>query len=381
MESEVLSMAFFRSTIAKPELAKFHSANKQTKYERLQSFLAERKQPGYRLTQILHAIFKQRVGDFARMEALPKALRNELRATFGESILMLRPLHESPSQQARKLLFELPDGNRVEAVEMTYRAGWQSFCISSQVGCHFGCAFCATGAIGLKRSLTADEITDQVLYFHLQKRSIDSVSFMGMGEALANPHTLQALHILTDPHLFALSPRRITVSTIGVIPLIRRITREFPQVNLTFSLHSPFPEQRSLLVPLNQTYALHDVLQTLDEHIATTRRKVYLAYIMLQGVNDTPNHARALIRLLKERGTRANRYHVNLIRYNPAQGAPMEFMRSDQQTIDRFYHQLRSAGIHVTVRQSFGEEIDAACGQLYGRYTPQHRTCASRLLQ
>ncbi|QBD75503.1 23S rRNA (adenine(2503)-C(8))-methyltransferase Cfr [Ktedonosporobacter rubrisoli] len=363
----------YSSKIVKLEPAKFHAHNKLSKYERIRVFLEERQLPAYRFSQITQAIFKERIGDFAQMHTLPESLRSALRATFGENILSLRAVHESLSPQARKLLFELEDHKRIEAVGMTYRAGWQSFCISSQSGCNFGCTFCATGAIGLKRSLTADEITDQILYFHLQKHSIDSVSFMGMGEALANPHTFRALQILIDPALFGLSPRRLTVSTIGVIPSIQRLTREFPQVNLTFSLHSPFTEQRSLLVPLNRTYPLHEVMLALDEHVQQTGRKVYLAYTLLHGVNDTPEHARGLIALLKERGNLAHLYHINLISYNPASGAPVTYERSDKQTFDSFYRRLKAAGMHVTARQSFGVEIDAACGQLYGRYQAAHR--------
>ncbi len=191
---------------------------------------------------------------------------------------------------------------------------------------------------------------------------------MGMGEALANPQTFTALHVLTDPLLFALSPRRITVSTIGVIPNIRRLRHEFPQVNLTFSLHSPFEEQRSSLLPLNSMYSLHDVLLELDEHIRCTRRKVYIAYIMLRGVNDTPRHAKGLIKLLLSRGPQDHLYHVNLIRYNPAPGIPESYASSDEHTVKEFARELKSAGLHVTVRQSFGVDIDAACGQLYGQY-------------
>lgn len=337
----------------------------KTKFDRIRDFIIENGLPRYRFDQITHAIFNQRIGEFERITTLPKHLRKELSQEFGDTILSIRPVAESESEQAAKVLFELPDGHRVEAVRMIYKAGWKSFCISSQSGCGFGCSFCATGAIGLKRNLTADEITDQVLYFHLQGHKIDSISFMGMGEPFANPATFTALRTLTDKALFGLSPRRITISTIGIIPGIKRLTEEFPQVNLTFSLHSPFNEQRNELVPLNRSYPIEEVMQALDEHIKRTRRKVYIAYIMLRGVNDTPAHAKALISLLRGRGRWHYLYHINLIRYNPAVGA---YKCSDKKTIDRFRQQLKSAGINVTLRQSFGVNIDAACGQLYGRY-------------
>lgn len=182
--------------------------------------------------------------------------------------------------------------------------------------------FCATGALGLNKNLTADEITDQILYFLFQHRSIDSISFMGMGEALANPQTFIALKTLVHPDLFGLSARRITVSTIGIIPGIQKLTREFPQVNLTFSLHTPFHEQRSELMPINKRYSLTDVMEVLDDHVKITKRKVYLAYVLLPGVNDTLDHANELISILKKRASLKQLYHINLIRYNPAIGAP-----------------------------------------------------------
>ncbi len=191
---------------------------------------------------------------------------------------------------------------------------------------------------------------------------------MGMGEALANPQTFIALKTLVHPDLFGLSARRITVSTIGIIPGIQKLTREFPQVNLTFSLHTPFHEQRSELMPINKRYSLTDVMEVLDDHVKITKRKVYLAYVLLPGVNDTLDHANELISILKKRASLKQLYHINLIRYNPAIGAPEAFGRPNEREVNLFYRQLKEGGLKVTVRQSFGVEIDAACGQLYGQY-------------
>ena len=224
---------------------------------------------------------------------------------------------------------------------MKYKAGWESFCISSQCGCNFGCKFCATGDIGLKRNLTSDEITDQILYFHLQGHSIDSISFMGMGEALANVQVFDALNVLTDPALFALSPRRLSISTIGIIPNIKKLTQNYPQVNLTFSLHSPFNEQRSELMPINERYPLSDVMDTLDEHIRVTSRKVYIAYIMLHGVNDSIEHAKEVVNLLRGRYRSGNLYHVNIIRYNPTVSSRMRFEEANEKCLVNFYKELK----------------------------------------
>lgn len=342
--------------------------NATTKYGKIQQFLKSMKQPDYRFKQIIHAIFQQRVGYFEQMDVLPKTLREQLINEFGENILNINPVSEHTSQQVKKVLFRLPDSNKIEAVGMKYHAGWESFCISSQCGCNLDCKFCATGAIGLRRNLTADEITDQALYFYLDGHSLDSIAFMGMGEALANGNIFAALDIFTNPALFALSPRRITVSTVGIIPTIRRMTRDYPQVNLTFSLHSPFSEQRSSLMPVNDRFPLAEVMNALDEHIQVTGRKIYIAYIMLPGVNDSLDHAKAVIKLLKGRVKSGRLYHVNIIRYNPTIDAPVHYGESDEKKVNAFFKELASAGIHVTVRQQFGVDINAACGQLYGQY-------------
>jgi 23S rRNA (adenine-C8)-methyltransferase len=340
----------------------------QSKYDRLRDWISENKLPRYRFNQITYAIFRDRISEFARMTTLPKHLRNDLIADFGNSMLAIKPVAQSHSRQATKYLFELSDHRMIEAVAMKYLSGWKSFCISSQVGCSMACAFCATGAIGLKRNLTADEITDQVLHFHLARDSIDSVSFMGTGEPLANPETFIALRMLTDEELFDTSPRRITVSTVGVIPGIQRLTQEFPQVNLVFSLHSPFNDQRNQLIPLNRAFPMERVMQCLDEHIQRTNRQVSMAYMLLSGVNDSMAHADALVALLKGRGAWDYLYHVNLIRYNPATGAPADFVAPEQSAVEQFMRWLVRGGLKVTLRQSFGANIDAACGQLHGRY-------------
>lgn len=340
----------------------------KNKYIRIQEFLKQNKFPNYRMKQITNAIFPGRINNFNEITVLPKSLRDMLIEEFGESILNIVPLKAQQSTQVSKVLFGISGDEKIETVNMKYKAGWESFCISSQCGCNFGCKFCATGDIGLKRNLTSDEITDQILYFHLQGHSIDSISFMGMGEALANVQVFDALNVLTDPALFALSPRRLSISTIGIIPNIKKLTQNYPQVNLTFSLHSPFNEQRSELMPINERYPLSDVMDTLDEHIRVTSRKVYIAYIMLHGVNDSIEHAKEVVNLLRGRYRSGNLYHVNIIRYNPTVSSRMRFEEANEKCLVNFYKELKSAEIKVTIRSQFGIDIDAACGQLYGNY-------------
>lgn len=340
----------------------------KNKYIRIQEFLKQNKFPNFRMKQITNAIFQGRVNNFNEITVLPKSIREMLIKEFGESILNITSLKAQHSEQVTKVLFGISGDEKIETVNMKYKAGWESFCISSQCGCNFGCKFCATGDIGLKRNLTSDEITDQILYFHLKGHSIDSISFMGMGEALANVQVFDALNVLTNPALFALSPRRLSISTIGIIPSIKKVTQNYPQVNLTFSLHSPFNEQRSELMPINERYPLSDVMDTLNEHIRVTSRKVYIAYIMLPGVNDSIDHAKEVVNLLRGRYKSGNLYHVNIIRYNPTVSSPMRFEEVNENHVVNFYKELKSAGINITIRSQFGIDIDAACGQLYGNY-------------
>ena len=282
----------------------------------MKQLIADMRLPEYRYKQLLDAVFLQGIMRFEDMKLLPKTLREKLVEQFGETVVEIKAIHHEKSMQTDKVLFELSDGNRVETVGLFYKEGWNSFCISSQSGCGFGCKFCATGTLGLRRNLTVDEITDQILYFMQQGCSINSISFMGMGEPFANPQVFEALHDLTAPELFGLSQRRITISTIGIVPGIQKLTREYPQVNLAYSLHAPTDRLRETLMPITKTYPLGQVLDTLDQHIRQTNRKVFLAYIMLKDVNDSDRHAEQLTKLLFKHKKYLPLYHLDLIPYN-----------------------------------------------------------------
>lgn len=320
--------------------------------------------PPYRLEQIRSAIYSSSTLTYSSMTFLPRTLRYALAESLGDSVLSLEPVTGQSAEQATKVLFRLQDGRTIETVRMRYRKGQIALCISSQVGCALGCAFCATATAGLQRNLTVDEITDQVLYFQKRGDKISSVSFMGMGEPLVNPNTFKALAALRDPQRLNLGLRRISLSTVGIVPGLERMTETFPQVNLSFSLHSAFSEQRRELMPITRTYAPQDVLAQLDHYLQRTHRKVFIAYLLITGYNDTPHHAQALTELLRGRHAYDHLYHVNLLRYNPARGVLSKF-RTDDATLRRFKEWLEQDGLSVTVRQSFGASIDAACGQLY----------------
>ncbi len=338
-----------------------------SKYKKMKQLIADMRLPEYRYKQLLDAVFLQGIMRFEDMKLLPKTLREKLVEQFGETVVEIKAIHHEKSMQTDKVLFELSDGNRVETVGLFYKEGWNSFCISSQSGCGFGCKFCATGTLGLRRNLTVDEITDQILYFMQQGCSINSISFMGMGEPFANPQVFEALHDLTAPELFGLFQRRITISTIGIVPGIQKLTREYPQVNLAYSLHAPTDRLRETLMPITKTYPLGQVLDTLDQHIRQTNRKVFLAYIMLKDVNDSDRHAEQLTKLLFKHKKYLPLYHLDLIPYN--QTTVTETMVPSSHTrIKAFCRIIHNAGISVNIRTQFGSDINAACGQLAGAY-------------
>eukprot|EP00375_Theileria_parva_P001759 XP_764434.1 hypothetical protein [Theileria parva strain Muguga] len=226
--------------------------DKSIRFNTIVKYLKDNSVPKYRLSQIFNSIYRNKTSNFLSMYHLPKILRDGLHDNFNGSLLSLTPVSESSCDRAKKVLFQNQDGSRIEAVLLHFNTH-KSLCISSQVGCSFACSFCATGKIGLKRNLTMDEITDQVLYFQQLGHKIDSISFMGMGEPLSNPNVFRAISVLTDKRYFGLSPRRINVSTVGILPGIKKLNKEFPYVNLAYSLHSPFTEERNEMVPIKMT--------------------------------------------------------------------------------------------------------------------------------
>ncbi|GIX61320.1 23S rRNA methyltransferase [Babesia caballi] len=270
----------------------------------------------YRISQILRSIYQTKTQSYLEMYHIPRHLREHLHDHFGGSLLSLRASNISKSDRACKVLFENRDGSKVEAVLLSFPTH-KSLCISSQVGCAYACSFCATGRIGLKRNLSLDELTDQVLYFQQLGHKIDSISFMGMGEPLSNPNVFRAMHVLSDSQLFGTSARRINISTVGILPGLNKLNRENPHVNLAFSMHSPFTEQRNRLVPVNQIYPFQEVFSSLDERIRLTGKRVWVSYVLMKGENDTREHAEELVKVIKSRPEELQYlYHVNLIPYN-----------------------------------------------------------------
>ncbi len=325
-------------------------------------------QPAFRAKQVWTQLYRNLAPSFDAMTDLPAALRERLKAEAQLGVLQLTREQTADDGDTRKVLWQLPDGNVLESVLMLYpdRA---TICISTQSGCAMGCVFCATGRMGLLRNLTPGQIVEQVLYFArgLRNNTFDATSrhdhitnlvFMGMGEPFANYERWWAsVERLHDPQGFNLGARNLTVSTVGLVPGIRRLANEKLPINLAISLHAPNDELRSALMPVNKKYPIAELMAATREYIELTHRRVSFEYVLLQGQNDEVEHAEQLADLIQ-----GMLCHVNLIPWNPVLGAPLQ--RSHRKRIQQFQQVLLERGIGCTVRMERGVAIAAACGQL-----------------
>ena len=319
--------------------------------ELLERALADRGEPSYRAAQVWQWAARGAAG-YGEMTNVSAALRESLAEEVPFS--SLEPEAQAESRDGTvKTLFRTHDGHAVEAVLMRYRDGRRSICVSSQSGCPLTCTFCATGAMRFGRNLTASEILDQALHFR-RLEPVDHCVFMGMGEPMLNlDHVLAAARRLPD---LGITHRRTTVSTVGWLPGLTRFVDEVQEpIRLALSLHAPEDSLRSRLMPVNDRYPLADVLAECERHFRLRRRKVFVEYVMLAGVNDRVEQARQLAELLDRRA-----FKVNLIPYNPTG----QFDGSSRRAIDAFKSVLDRAGLPATVRLTRGRDIDAACGQL-----------------
>ena len=325
----------------------------------MEAALDARGYPRYHARQIYAWIYAKGVADFDRMTDLPRALRQELSAHFRlETSEVVQ--REQSADGTTKFLLKLADGRHIESVFIPDTPA-QTFCISTQVGCAMKCGFCLTGKMGLVRNLTAGEIAGQVRVLAGELSLRDSkfnIVLMGMGEPLHNyDNTMKALRMLNDDRGLAISPRRITLSTVGVLPALERLATEPLMPNLAISLHATTEDQRDALVPVNRKYGLRDILEAARKFPLKRRHRITFEYVLLRGVNDTPEDARRLVRLLGD-----IRCKVNLIPLNEAAG--IGFERPSDDRVDRFASILANARVPVSVRKSRGRDIRAACGQL-----------------
>src|SRR5689334_18366612 len=327
--------------------------------QELENALETRGRERFHARQLYRWIYKRGVVDFASMTDLSKELRASLAAEF--EVATPRVVTESQSiDGTRKFVLELGDERRIEAVFIPDTPA-MTFCISTQVGCAMACGFCLTGKMGLVRHLSAGEIAGQVRVLAAATDMLDhpfNIVLMGMGEPLHNyDNTMKALRMLHAEQGLAVSPRRITLSTVGIVPALDRLAHEPLMPNLAISLHATTDEQRTALVPPNRKYPLAQILDACRRFPLKKRNRITFEYVLLDGVNDTPEDARRLARLLQ--GIKAK---VNLIPLNPAPGIPYE--RPADERVDRFAQILADRYLTVSVRKSRGQDIRAACGQL-----------------
>ncbi|HAG98663.1 MAG TPA: 23S rRNA (adenine(2503)-C(2))-methyltransferase RlmN [Ktedonobacter sp.] len=350
----------------------------------LQQWLVERGEAPFRAKQIYSWLYQHLAADFSTMTNLPQTLRQQLaeEATIGPMIVRSE-LH-SKDDRTRKILLELADSKLIESVLMLYpphseNSARATVCVSTQAGCAFGCTFCATGQMGFDRHLSASEIVAQVLYFARELRTapwtaaglpgstpidhITNIVLMGMGEPLHNyDNVLQALRILNSAEGFNLGARHMTVSTVGLVPAIHKLSQESLQVNLAISLHAPTDELRSRTMPVNRKYPLQELLAACKDYIAATKRQVTFEYVLLARVNDSAEYAHLLGELLAPLKQFA---HVNCI---PVNATSASYQTPGPEAIRAFRNILFEHGVSNSVRAERGDDIAAACGQLRTRF-------------
>ena len=314
----------------------------------------------FKAIQVYDWLYKKRVKSFDEMTNIKKTVIDKLKENF--KIEKLKILKVQNGKDVHKYLFELSDGNKIEAVLMNHDYG-NSLCVSTQVGCNMGCAFCESGRLRKVRNLEVHEMVSQILVIEeIQKNRISHVVLMGIGEPFDNyDNVMKFIDIINSDYGIAIGARHITVSTCGIVPKIEEFTREKRQVNLAISLHAPNDTIRNKIMKINKVYPLKEVMRAVKGYLKVNNRKVTFEYIMLKGVNDSDECALELSKLLK--GMTA---YVNLIPYNET--SHIEFKKTDRDKIMHFYDILKKNKINVTVRKEFGSEVSAACGQLRSNF-------------
>jgi 23S rRNA (adenine2503-C2)-methyltransferase len=318
-------------------------------------------QPAYRAVQIWQGLYKQFWSAPEHFTSLPEALRQQLDEQYIFTALIPGQVLQSIDRETTKTLFSLPDQRAIEAVLMKYDER-RTLCISTQAGCAMGCVFCATGQMGFKRNLTSGEIVEQVLYYarllKTEGERVTNIVVMGMGEPFHNyDATMAAINRLNDPQGMMLGERRFTISTVGLVPMIKKFSAEKRQINLAISLHAANDTLRSQLLPVNRKYPIADLLSACREYIEETKRRLTFEYALIYDVNDSVEDAHALARLLH-----GMMCHVNIIPLNPTHRYAGQ--ATTRQRADAFRNVLVEAGIPCTIRLRRGIDIEAGCGQL-----------------
>ena len=326
------------------------------KLEDLEEYFESIGEKKFKARQIFEWIYKKHIYDFYEMSNISKSLSEKLNNEFSTDLLTIKT--KQTSKLTNKYLFELDDGNLIEAVLMKHDYG-MSICVSSQVGCNMGCTFCESGRLKKVRDLTAGDMVKQIIMIQEDiGERIDSVVVMGIGEPFDNyKNVMDFVRIINSPYGIEIGARHITISTSGIIPMIEKYGDEDLQTNLAISLHAPNNELRSKLMGVNRAYPLEDLIDAIKKYIDKTNRRVTIEYLLLKDVNDDEKCANELADLLKGMNV-----YVNLIPYNET--SHIEYKTSPKEHVMKFYDILKKRKINVTIRKKFGDEIDAACGQL-----------------
>ena len=332
--------------------------------DQLKDYFVSIGEPPYRVEQLWNASYTHFARDFNQVTAFPVRLRSQLASDMHFSHLKTVERFASTDGETIKNLFTLPDGNLIESVLMHYNER-QTLCISSQSGCAMGCVFCATGQMGFRRNLSAGEVIEQVLFLGRELsqsgEKITNIVIMGMGEPFHNyDAVLEAIDRLNDPNGLNLGARRFTISTVGIVPGIRRFAAEKRQVNLAISLHAANDALRSMLIPANHKYPLSPLMEACGEYIKLTNRRLTFEWAMIKDVNDSVEHARELAALLK-----GLLCHVNIIPLNPT--TSYNGKATTEERAQEFKQVLENNGIPCTIRARRGIDISAGCGQLAAR--------------
>ncbi|MCI5542795.1 MAG: 23S rRNA (adenine(2503)-C(2))-methyltransferase RlmN [Mollicutes bacterium] len=330
------------------------------KLEDLEELMISMGQKKYRATQIFKWIYERGVTNFDEMSDISLSFREVLKNEFTLSIPTIYKKQVS-SDGTIKLLLSLGDDSKIETVLMRYNYGLVA-CVTSQVGCNMGCAFCASGLFKKQRNLEVHELVGQILVLNNllkeENRKITHVVVMGTGEPFDNyDNVMKFIRILNNPHGFAIGARHLTVSTCGLVEKIREYANEGIQINLAISLHAPSDKIRNKIMPISLKYPLDQLMDAVKYYEATAKRRVTFEYILLEDINDSIENAKELAKLIK--GTTS---YVNLIPYNPV--GELKYKRTSGNRVHRFMDALIKEGVNVTVRKEFGTDIDAACGQL-----------------
>ena len=302
--------------------------------------------------------------NFDDINTLSKEIRQKLKEQFFFYSLKVEKMVTSENGQTTKMLWKTHDDKFIESVIMRHLTGRTTLCVSSQAGCPMACSFCATGKLGLLRNLEFYEILEQIMFagktLSDEQTVLRNVVYMGMWEPFLNYENVKkSIQIACNQKKLDLANRRVTVSTCGILPWIKKFSIDFPQTSLAISIHAPNDEIRKQIMPINQTYPIHDLMMTLDEYVKETNKKVFYEYIMINGVNDHVKLADELGRLLEWRLA-----HVNFIPYNPWEGTGWTYTATPRFVIEKFQRTLEKYGITSTVRVTMGDDINAACWQL-----------------